>query len=207
MTADEALARLIEGNWRFAANRAIHPNTGENRRLEVRDLQRPFAIILGCADSRVPPEIVFDCGLGDLFVVRTAGHAVDKIVLASLQFGVVGIGVPLLVVLGHTRCGAVKTALNAVCGEVRIEPAMQSLVEKVRPAVEKSQGQADDWLDSAVRMNVELTVRRLQRAKLLSQAIKQSGLRIVGAYYDLDTGVAEVICEAKQPGQNCSPGR
>lgn len=110
--AEEALQARREGNRRFATGQAIHPHQDAARREEVRPGQRPFAAILSCSDSRVPPEVIFDWGVGDLFVVRTAGHGVDDVALGSIEYAVEHLGVPLLVVLGHTRCGAVTAALH-----------------------------------------------------------------------------------------------
>ena len=116
MKAETALQCLLEGNRRFAANQPLHPRRGPHRRREISQGQEPFAIVLGCADSRVPPTLVFDCGLGDLFVIRTAGHVVDEVVLGSMSYGVEVLEIPLLVVLGHSRCGAVQAAVQSTGG-------------------------------------------------------------------------------------------
>ncbi len=189
---DEAMKRLMEGNRRYAANKAVHPNVTESRRLEVAKGQKPFAMILGCVDSRVPPELVFDGGLGDLFVIRTAGQALDEAVLGSLEFGVAELHIPLLVVLGHEKCGAVKATIETIEKKVLAEAHIRMLVEAIRPAVEKVKGQSGDLLDNAVRANVELIVKRLKSSPVLAEAVKDGKLKIVGARYALETGVVEI---------------
>jgi carbonic anhydrase len=186
--ADAALQQLLEGNRRFAANRLLHVNVSERRRIEVAHGQKPFAMILGCVDSRVPPELIFDRGLGDLFVVRTAGEVLDQAVLGSLEFGVAELRIPLLVVLGHQQCGAVKATLEVLESKAAPEADINALVLGIRPAVEQVKDQAGDRLDNAVRAQVALTVTRLMRTLVLSEAVEKGALKIVGAYYDLDNG-------------------
>jgi carbonic anhydrase len=190
--ADEALARLLEGNQRYAANTSTGLNESEARRIEVAKGQKPFATILGCVDSRVPPELVFDRGLGDLFVIRTAGQVLDNAVLGSLEFGVAELHIPLLLVLGHEKCGAVKATLEAVESNSTAEADINWLVEGIRPAVEKVHGQAGDALDNAVKANIELTVNRLKSSAILAEAMEKGELKIIGARYDLDTGLVDV---------------
>ena len=188
LTADEAWQRLMDGNRRYAAGQSIHPNLAPSRRAQVARGQRPFATILGCVDSRVPPELVFDCGLGDLFVIRTAGQVLDRAALGSLQFGVVELGIPLLVVLGHQRCGAVQAAVESL---ERSEPApgdIAWLVEGLRPAVEQARGQSGDRVDAAVRANIGRGVAQVRRSPLLAEAVAAGTLKIIGARFDLDSG-------------------
>ena len=191
--SDEALQRLLEGNQRYAANKSIDLNESQSRRLEVAKGQSPFATIFSCVDSRVPPELIFDRGLGDLFVIRTAGQVIDNAVLGSLEFGVAELKIPLLMVLGHEKCGAVKAAVEAVENNATAEAEINWLVDGIRPAVEAAQTQSGDLLDNAVKANVSLTVERLKGSSILSEAVENGGLKIVGARYDLDTGVVEVI--------------
>jgi carbonic anhydrase len=153
----------------------------------------PFATIFGCDDSRVPPEVIFDRGLGDLFVVRTAGHVVDDTVLGSLEFGANELHIPLLVVMGHERCSAVKTAMGPVTSGRQAPGELDWVVKGVRPAIVKTLDTKNNALDAAVRANVELTVERLRKAPLLAGLVAQGKLTIVGARYDLDTGGVEVI--------------
>jgi len=191
--ADQALERLLEGNRRYAANKSVELNESASRRAEVASGQSPFATIFSCVDSRVPPELIFDRGLGDLFVTRTAGQVLDSAVLGSLQFGVVELGIPLLLVLGHENCGAVKATVEAVEHNAAAEGEINWLVDGIRPAVEAARTQSGDPLDNAVRANILLTVERLRQAPILAQAIEEMGLKVLGARYDLNTGLVEVI--------------
>ena len=190
--ADEALQRLLEGNQRYAANRSTDLNESQSRRAELAKGQSPFATIFSCVDSRVPPELIFDRGLGDLFVIRTAGQVIDKAVLGSLEFGVAELKIPLLLVLGHEKCGAVKATIEAVENNAEAEAEINWLVDGIRPAVEAAKEQSGDLLDNAVKANVGLTVERLKGSPILSEAINKGELKIVGARYDLDTGIVEI---------------
>lgn len=190
--ADEALQRLQEGNQRYVANKTVDPNQTESRRVEVAQGQHPFATILGCVDSRVPPEIVFDRGLGDLFVIRTAGQVLDDAVVGSIEFGAAELGIPLIMVLGHEKCGAVNATIEALEKQAEAEGSIGALVEGIKPAVEKVKGQPGDLLDNAVRANVEVTVSRLKESPILAEALKEGKIKIVGGRYDLDTGAVEI---------------
>lgn len=192
-TPDQALQRLIEGNQRYVANKTITLNESASRRAEVAQGQHPFATIFSCVDSRVPPELVFDRGLGDLFVIRTAGQVTDKAVLGSLEFAVAELHIPVMMVLGHEKCGAVKATVEAVEKNAHAEADIEWLVERIRPAVEKSKGEAGDAIENAVKANVALTVERLKASPILSEAVAAGKLKIVGARYDLDTGSVEMI--------------
>ena len=191
--ADEALRRLMEGNERYVANKSTDLNESKSRRAELAQGQNPFATVFSCVDSRVPPELVFDRGLGDLFVIRTAGHVIDNAVLGSLEFGVAELKIPLLMVLGHEKCGAVKATVEAVEKNATAEAEINWLVDGIRPAVEQVKAQSGDLLDNAVKANVTLTVERLKGSAILSEALEKSELRIVGGRYDLDTGMVEII--------------
>ena len=191
--SDEALQRLLEGNQRYVANKSTDLNESQSRRVEVAKGQSPFATIFSCVDSRVPPELIFDRGLGDLFVIRTAGQVIDNAVLGSLEFGVAELKIPLLMVLGHEKCGAVKAAVEAVENNATAEAEINWLVDGIRPAVEAAKTQSGDLLDNAVKANVSLTVERLKGSSILSEAVEIGEVKIVGARYDLDTGVVEVI--------------
>ncbi len=188
--ADRAVQELHAGNVRYAGGWPTQPHQTRERRLEIASVQRPFAAILGCSDSRVPPEIVFDQGLGDLFVVRTAGHVVDHIVLASLEYAVEHLKVPLIVVLGHTRCGAVAAAIEG--GE---HPGhLGHLVEAIRPAVEAAEDERAYLLDRAVRENVVRVVAELEASRpVLAHLVQEETLSIVGAVYTLETGRVEFL--------------
>jgi carbonic anhydrase len=191
--ADEALQRLTDGNKRYAANKSIDLNESANRRVELANGQNPFATIFCCVDSRVPPELVFDRGLGDLFIVRTAGQVIDNAVLGSLQYGVAELKIPVLMVLGHEKCGAVKATIETMEHNGKAEAEINWLVDGIRPAVEKVHGQAGDELDNAIKANVMLVVERLKGTAILREAVEKGTLKIVGARYDLDTGMVETI--------------
>jgi carbonic anhydrase len=180
----------MDGNRRYITQKSSHPNQAMERRREILEGQNPFAVIIGCSDSRVPPEIIFDQGLGDLFVVRVAGNILDDVVLGSVEYAVEHLGVKLVVVLGHTKCGAVTAATKGG------EPAdhTSSLMDAIKPAVEKAKNQPGDLLDNAIKSNVEITVSRLRSSELiLSERIKTGKLQVIGAIYDLGSGVVDVL--------------
>jgi carbonic anhydrase len=151
-------------------------------------------MIFSCVDSRVPPELVFDRGIGDLFVIRTAGHVIDNAALGSIEFGAEELHIPLIVVLGHERCGAVSATVEATAPGMSAEAPGQigTLVEAIRPAVDQVRDRPGDVLDNAVRANVELTVAALRARSSLLEEAAHHGLVIVGARYDLDTGGVEI---------------
>jgi carbonic anhydrase len=185
----EALQRLMDGNRRFAGNQTVHDDEGQERRIAVRQGQHPFATILGCVDSRVPAELVFDRGLGDLVVVRTAGEVLDKAVTGSLEFGVAELETPLLMVLGHQRCGAVDATIKALDARLKdAEGDIGFLVEALERAVRQVTGKPGDRLANAVHANVELVLQQLRKSPVLGPAEKAGKVLLVGAYYDLDTG-------------------
>ena len=184
LTPDEALAELMAGNQRFVARKRVNPHQDTARITEVAAGQAPFAAILSCADSRVVPEIAFDQGIGDLFVVRVAGNLAMIEDIASEEYAVGVLGAPLVMVLGHERCGAVDAAVNG--GE--LPGVIESLVVAIQPAVQASEGEPGDRLTNAIKANVRLQVQRLQTSSVISSAIEVGKLKIVGAYYDLETG-------------------
>lgn len=189
LSGEQALKRLMDGNQRYLLHKLTHLNQDEQRLVEIAKGQHPFAIVLSCADSRVPPEIVFDQGLGDLFVVRVAGNIVDDAILGSIEFAATQLNVPLVVVLGHERCGAVAAAVKG--GEV---PAhINALTKAIQPAVNKVRGKAGDLLDNAVRANVELVVQQIKTSAPLVELVTNKKLKIVGGRYDLDQGAVEMI--------------
>ncbi len=191
-TPDAALARLMEGNGRYVAAKLTRPHQSMLRRTELATGQQPFASIFGCVNSRVAPELLFDRGLGDLFVIRSAAHVLDNAELGSLEFGVAELKIPLLVVLGHEKCGAVKATIETVEQHGTAPDQIDMLVKAIAPAVEQAKAQGGDLLDASVRANVALTVERLRATPLLAEAIKAGTLKIVGGRYDLDTGTVEI---------------
>jgi carbonic anhydrase len=189
ITPDAALQMLIDGNQRFVEKRRQNPNQDFARITEVAQTQKPFAAILGCADSRFPSEIIFDRGFGDLFVCRVAGNVVTPEEKGSLEFGTLELGVKVVMVVGHERCGAVKAAIQG--GE--FPGQIGSLVKSIKPAVESSKNQAGDKVENAVKANVRLQASRLKESPVISQLIQQGKLKVVGGYYDLDTGAVQIV--------------
>ncbi|WP_433169496.1 carbonic anhydrase [Kribbella sp. CA-247076] len=187
---NQALQRLLDGNARFVADREENLDEGVARRVAVSKGQEPFATVIGCVDSRVPIELVFDQGLGDLVVVRSAGEALDHSVIGSLEFGVAELHTPLLMVLGHQRCGALTATMKAVDAGQRTAEAgeMGYLVESLAPAVRQVAGKPGDRLTNAIHANVELTLAKLRQSPVIGPLEKSGKLKLVGAYYELDTG-------------------
>lgn len=201
ISGHEALERLREGNRRFVDGERSWSGTGtESERLELVDGQAPFAIVLGCSDSRVPTEIVFDQGLGDLFVIRVAGNVVAPSQVGSVEFAAGKFGTPLVVVLGHSRCGAVQATLDELRRPTESQsPNLRSIVERVRPAVEPllATELRDDphaLEHAAVRANVRASVGHLRHGSaLLERLVERGELLIVGAEYSLETGAVDVF--------------
>lgn len=189
LTPDEALAKLMEGNQRFVERRRLNPNQDFARVTEVAAVQAPFAAILSCADSRVVPEIAFDQGIGDLFVVRVAGNIATTEDIASEEFAVGVLKAPLLLVLGHERCGAVDAAMKG--GE--LPGVIESLVYAIQPAVQATENEAGDRLTNTIKANVRLQVQRLQSSPVIAAALQEGKLKVVGAFYDLDTGEISLV--------------
>lgn len=195
-TPAQALERLMQGNARFVAGDFELANVSVARRAETAKGQKPFAAVFACADSRETPELIFDRGIGDLFVVRTAGHVLDQAAQGSLEYGIAELNIPLVVVMGHEKCGAVKATIETLESGGKAPSAIQSLVNMIRPAVQylpESHGEGHDHLDEAVRSNTALTVRRLLRSPIVAEAVAAGKLRVVGARYDLDTGAVEIL--------------
>ena len=182
VSADAALAKLKEGNLRFATSEVSQSKPTAARRAETAQEQHPFAIILGCADSRTAPELIFDQNLGDLFVIRTAGNLVDDHALGSIEYAVAHLGARLVVVLGHQRCGAVKAALESDHAPGHIE----SLVRDIQPAVKAVKGKPGDPLSATVAENARQVAAQIKAKAALGDLAKE--VRIVSAVYDLDTG-------------------
>lgn len=186
-----AMERLKDGNQRYLAAKMAGPRRGKDQRALVSKSQLPFAVIVGCADSRVPPEIIFDQGLGDLFVVRVAGNVLDDPGIGSIEYAVEHLGSRLIVVLGHERCGAV----DAACKGGNPGGHVGSLVEAIRPAVEVARRhKGDNLLADAVKANVQRVVDQLKGSwPVLGPEVREEKISIVGAVYDLETGLVEFI--------------
>lgn len=192
--AEHALQELLEGNQRYVSARLAHPRQTVECRQSLAAHQAPFAIILGCADSRVPPEVIFDQGLGDLFVVRVAGNVLDEAVLASLEYAADHLETPLLVVLGHSGCGAVHATLHALAAEESGAGHLGVLVNAIRPAVAAAQARGGDLLDGTVRANVERIAALLEQAEpVLSARVRAGRLKVAGMLYDLESGRVELL--------------
>ena len=195
--AHEALDRLREGNRRFVQNAREANEFIQMRRAELAAGQEPFAIILGCSDSRVPAEIVFDQGLGDLFVIRVAGNIVAPSQIGSVEFAAAAFGTRLVVVLGHSGCGAITTTLAELRQPTNKSRNLQSIVDRVRPAIAgllatDLRDKPEALVREAVRANIRSSVDHLRHgSQILEQAERENGLLIVGAEYSLETGVVE----------------
>lgn len=203
ITAQEALERLRAGNRRFVTDtRDNDVNISHSRRVEIEKQQQPFAIILGCSDSRVPAELVFDQGLGDLFVIRVAGNIVAPSQVGSIEFAAERFGSRLVVVLGHSQCGAILATLEELRHPTeRHSSNVRSIVDRVRPSVEKllteSDCDPDDLVQRAVRSNVESSVNHLRhRSRILKRLIRHEGLLVVGSEYSLETGMVDFFDDA-----------
>jgi carbonic anhydrase len=193
MSGDAARQALAAGNGRYVAGTPRHIDY-PSRREAVAPGQMPFAIVLGCADSRVPPEIVFDQGLGDVFTLRVAGNVADELALGSMEYAVEHFATPLIVVLGHERCGAVSAAVAALAHGTMPPPHIASLVKAIRPAVEASKGMPGDPVENAIRANVRHTVAALGSSHpVLAEAVARHRLEIVGAEYHLASGRVEFM--------------
>ncbi len=202
ITASQALERLREGNKRFASDvRSLESFMSQTRRREMATKQTPFAIILGCSDSRVPAELVFDQGLGDLFVIRVAGNIVAPSQIGSVEFAAAQFGTRLVVVLGHSQCGAVSATLS----ELRRPTAdqsrnLRSIVDRIRPSVEtlldtELRDDPEALMHQAVRANIRASVNQLRHGSdILEQLIQTDNLMIVGAEYSLETGSVDFFC-------------
>lgn len=184
MTPDRALQALMDGNQRFVTRKRTNPNQDVVRLQEVAKGQKPFAAVLGCADSRVPSEIIFDQGFGDLFVCRVAGNVATPEEIGSLEFGAAVLGTKVIMVVGHEKCGAVDATIKGT----PVPGQIGSLIEAIKPAVRRAEGQRGDRLENTCKANVLLQIERLKSSPVLSELIEKGKLQIVGGYYDLDTG-------------------
>jgi carbonic anhydrase len=192
---EAALRRLMAGNARFAAGEARNPRRGEKQRVLVSEGQKPFAAVLACADSRVPPELIFDQGLGDLFVIRIAGNtATDPFVIGSFEYAIEHVGVLVAFVLGHSDCGAVKAAIETVSTGVLPPDDIAELVIPIIPAVEAVEDQPkDELLDAAIEENVKLTTQSLSDVPVVHEAVAAGSLLVAGGEYELASGKVELV--------------
>lgn len=194
MTPAQAWSELYTGNARFAGGHSTNPDQDIARRAEIAKVQKPFALVFGCGDSRVAAEIVFDQGLGRLFVVRTAGHVVDSGVLGSVEFGVDVLSIPLVVVLGHDSCGAVGASLDSVQSGVLPNGFLRDIVERVMPSVLAAQRAGRSKPDEIGAEHVRQTVRLLvDRSGVLAEAVDRRECAVIGLVYALDEGRVRVV--------------
>jgi len=186
MTPDQALNQLMTGNKRFINSKRTNPNQNTVRLKEVAQGQNPFAAVLSCADSRVPVEILFDQGFGDIFVVRNAGNVGTPEEIGSLEFGTLVLGAKVLMVIGHESCGAVKATME----QAQVPGSISSILDQIKPAISNYIGQQKDpkMFKMAIETNVKFQVEKLKSSPVLSQLITENKLKIVGAYYELATG-------------------
>lgn len=190
LTPDEALKRLMEGNDRFINEKRTSPNQTRERIIELSESQAPFAALLSCADSRVPSEIIFDQGFGDLFVCRIAGNIATSEEIGSLEFGTMVLGAKVIMVMGHARCGAVKAAIEGG----RFPGQIGSLISSLRVGAERAQREpGKNKLESAVKANVLSQIETLHNSSILGELMDKNQLKIVGSYYDLSTGKVNLL--------------
>ena len=189
LPALSALQKLMQGNERFVNSKMEHPNQTQARRSDLIKFQHPFVVIICCSDSRVPPEIIFDRGLGDLFVVRNAGEVDDEHVLGSVEYAVEHLGVNLVVVLGHKSCGAVGAAM----GKEKDLTAIESLKKSIKPACVQCKKDNTYTCEDVIKVHSQQVASEIAKHKDLKEYVKIRGLKIVPAYYDLDTGKVQIL--------------
>jgi carbonic anhydrase len=192
LTPEQALRLLQEGNDRFYMEAPFRAAQGRERRLELARGQAPFCVLVGCSDSRVPPELLFGRGLGELFIIRNAGNTVDTAALGSVEYGVGVLGCPLVVVLGHENCGAVAAAIEVVEKNATFPGVIGEMIQPIIPAVLAVRGRGGNPLDNAVAANARRVATRLRtQSPLVQEALRANRLKVVAARYDLDDGHVE----------------
>lgn len=185
------LEQLISGNQRFTSGKMRHPRQDIGQRRAIAEAQHPFAAVLCCSDSRVPPEIIFDQGLGDLFTVRVAGHVADSTVIGTLEFAVEQLQVDLIVVLGHEDCGAVQAVVSAAKSGESTTGYLNHFAQAIGPASKQETGESGNALRDAIQANTNLVVGQLHLSEILGPKAREGTLDIVGAYYHLASGKVE----------------
>jgi carbonic anhydrase len=195
-TPKEAWAELRAGNKRFVTDSREHPNQDADRRNAVAAQQKPFAALFGCADSRLSAEIIFDVGLGDLFVVRNAGQVLAETIIGSLEYSVEVLGIPLILVLGHDECGAIRATINSTEGTLHSEGEfIHNLVSRIQPTVEAAHLAGKFEIDEITVLHIQDTINELlTRSSLIAKAVKAGKLGVVGANYRLDLGeISQIV--------------
>lgn len=189
VSPDQALAQLEEGNKRFVKANAKHGHQNAKRRAEVAASQNPFAVIVSCSDSRVPPEVLFDQGIGDLFVIRSAGEVLDSVGMGSVEYAVEHLGTPLVMVLGHERCGAVKATIEG--GEA--PGSIGSICNLIKPSVDKAKTQEGDLATNATHLHAGSVADKISASPILAKLTAAGKVKVVKAYYDLDDGTVTLL--------------
>jgi carbonic anhydrase len=192
MTPDEALKTLMDGNQRFSKDKSLHLDRTSERRKELTSTQAPYAVIVGCSDSRVAPEIVFDQGIGDLFIVRVAGNVIGPVETDSIEYSVLILNSVLVMVMGHEDCGAVKAVLAGTTKDI------EAVADLIQPAVDATEGQKGNRLDNTIKTNAHLMAEQLRNSPPLSALIAKKKLSIVEAYYDFHTGKVELLNQSQK---------
>jgi carbonic anhydrase len=197
VTPDEALKDLLDGNERFANGKATSPRRSPSDFRAVAEAQNPIAVVIACADSRVSPELIFDSGIGELFVIRVAGNVVDGsgvTVKGSIEYAIAELNVPLIVVLGHTNCGAIKAAIEHIEDKDSLPGSINGLVELIKPAAREAQNQPGDLFGNVTRANVNVGIEKLKNLQpILAPRVKTRSLKVVGGVYDLRTGKVRLV--------------
>jgi carbonic anhydrase len=186
ITPQEALDQLMQGNQRYTKDRLLYPDLSSARRESLKVTQSPFAVVLGCSDSRVPPELIFDQGLGALFVVRLAGNVVTPVVLDSIEYAAKYLGSSLILVMGHENCGAIKAVYEGVTQDI------EALAAQITPAIDGCK-KRDEGINQCVRANVQYVVKELENYPSIKRLIQQKKVQVIGSYYSLDSGKVEII--------------
>jgi carbonic anhydrase len=194
-TGRDAWKLLIDGNQNFVHGTPAHPRQDADVRRAIANKQTPFAALFGCSDSRLAAEMIFDVGLGDLFVVRNAGQVIAETILGSLEFAVEVLKVPLILVLGHDECGAVRATMDASAGKLEVEGEfIHKLVDRIMPTVERSHAAGDTSIDDITARHVADTIEELlERSNVISNAVKTGKLAVVGANYKLELGDIHMV--------------
>ncbi len=190
ISIEESLKKLNEGNARFVKMKLIHPDQSIAKRMELVEGQHPFVVIISCSDSRVSPEIIFDQGLGDIFEIRNAGNVLDNQVIGSIEYAVVHLETPVILVLGHQNCGAVQAAIKHNRESVHIK----SFVKSIEPAVKQALKQHGDIVENTVKNNVINVVNELKNSKpIIKKYVEEDKIKIIGGYYHLDSGKVDYL--------------
>ena len=192
MTPDEALKTLMEGNQRFSKDQSLHLDRASERRQELISKQSPYAIILGCSDSRVAPEILFDQGIGDLFIVRVAGNVVGPLELDSIEYSAIYLNSKILMVLGHENCGAIDAVIAGNTKDI------ESVAQLLQPAADATQTQKNNRLEETIKTNAKMMANQLRKSPVLQNLIEKKKFAIVAAYYNFHTGKVELLEEMKK---------